>query len=599
MPWRIPLVLLFAVLCMMPVRAGAQTRPRIAVLELKGTLPRGQLSVMSDKVREGVLRSMGRQDYVVMSRENMAMLLRDMGLDCESAEGECEVETGRNIGAAYVVSGSVEDVGGGLWLASVKVHDTETGALLATGDVRGKQAIELIDQLPATVMHVMARAFGEEAQGAVQPAPAVGNTPAQAQMNLDFGGSAGGLGVEAKLKAQECSRQAEQKGSRARASTLAEAISQAQDQASQAWRAQLSELQMCTQLNREDRNGCIQAVEQWLGGARSMKVELPAGVETVLTDCGARQPAYEAEVKTVAAKEVKDAESLLTKLKAVDPQVRSGGGLGSLSQGAPQEGVLEYEEALLETQSDSYRQKAREKRHQSMNFLQDILANRSPSGAQKAEMMLRLADLYFEEGRDLYLTEKSQGQTHTASRKWQEKSIRIYQVILKSFPQYQRADEATFFLGSAMWDTGQSAAAVKEFTRLVRTYPQSRYIPDAYVMLGEYYFEHNNAYKALLAYQKATKFKKSAKWGFAMYKLAWCYYNVGEYGKAIDTMKSVVAWAGADQGRSKSKTGGRILSSALENLVRFFRSAGERDEGVLYFRRLGKTDLEEQVRTGR
>ena len=44
-----------------------------------------------------------------------------------------------------------------------------------------------------------------------------------------------------------------------------------------------------------------------------------------------------------------------------------------------------------------------------------------------------------------------------------------------------------------------------EFTKLVRNYPQSRYTPDAYVMIGEYYFDNNNAYKALLAYQKASR----------------------------------------------------------------------------------------------
>ncbi len=106
--------------------AMAEGEPRIAVLELKGKLPRGQLSVMSDKVRAGVLSALAGTDYVVMSRENMAMLIRDMGLDCESAQGECEVETGRNIGAAYVVSGSVEDMGG-LLLCTIKIHDTKRG----------------------------------------------------------------------------------------------------------------------------------------------------------------------------------------------------------------------------------------------------------------------------------------------------------------------------------------------------------------------------------------------------------------------------------------------------------------------------------------
>ena len=68
----------------------------------------------------------------------------------------------------------------------------------------------------------------------------------------------------------------------------------------------------------------------------------------------------------------------------------------------------DFEEVNL---SEEYRRLAREKRHESMAFLKDILANRAPTGEQKAEMMLRLADLYFEEGRDVYLTEMQNFET--------------------------------------------------------------------------------------------------------------------------------------------------------------------------------------------
>ncbi len=313
----------------------AEEKPRIAVLELKGELSRGQLSVLSDKVRSGVLVGLQGKDYVVMSRENMAILLKDMGLDCESVEGECEVETGRNIGAAYVVSGSIEDVGGGLLLVSLKVHDTQSGALKATGDVRGTQVIQLIDQLPGTVAQVMARAFGEGGQQApIVQAPVSPGAPAQAQFNLNFGSGGGGLGVQAKLKEQECVRQADQRGSKARATRLADAIAQAKSKASQAWRAQSSELEMCTKLERSQRGSCISAVEQWLSVARSMKVDLAAGVETIQTDCGARQPAYQAETRMVAANEVAQAESLLTRLKDAGSSDLSGG-IGGLIGAVP------------------------------------------------------------------------------------------------------------------------------------------------------------------------------------------------------------------------------------------------------------------------
>ncbi|MCB9777397.1 MAG: tetratricopeptide repeat protein [Alphaproteobacteria bacterium] len=278
--------------------------------------------------------------------------------------------------------------------------------------------------------------------------------------------------------------------------------------------------------------------------------------------------------------------------------------------------VLGLDTINIQTQmSEAYRAAARDKRREAMGFLEDILRNRPPKGVQKAEMLLRLADLYFEEGRDLYLSEmeafnaeydkcfndekcaatnlEGMKADNEESRKWQEKSIRLYRNILQNYPQYQRADEATFYLGSALQDIGEKDEAVKQFNELTRTYPDSQYVPDSYVLIGEYYFDNNNAYKALLAYQKATRFKDSPKWAFAMYKLAWCYYNVGEYGKAIDHMKAVVAFSMADQSGDSSKL--TLQEEALKDLVRFFADAGNLQEAIDYFNKLGKQDLIEAM----
>ena len=261
--------------------------------------------------------------------------------------------------------------------------------------------------------------------------------------------------------------------------------------------------------------------------------------------------------------------------------------------------------------SEEYRRMARQKRHEEMEFAKELLSRGTMQGEQKAEMMLRLADLYFQEGRDLYLVEmreyekkfdacfndpkcdsNSMQADNVESAKWQNKSIKLYRQILQNYPTFARADEATFYLASALQDTGDPKGALKEFTRLVKTYPESQYVPDSYVQIGEYYFDNNNAYKALLAYQKAAAYRDSAKYSFAMYKLGWCYYNVGEYGKAIDTMKSVVAYSmAAQQQGAASKSNIQLQDEALKDLVRFFADAGEMDEAYAYFNKLGKKDL--------
>jgi tetratricopeptide (TPR) repeat protein len=265
---------------------------------------------------------------------------------------------------------------------------------------------------------------------------------------------------------------------------------------------------------------------------------------------------------------------------------------------------------LAERQSAELREKAHAARMESIERLKQLIKEFGGGGDTKAEMLLRLADLYFEEGRDLYLGEmqvyqdqvdkcfntpgcdmNAQKADNANSKVWQDKSIKLYKQILDNYPTFVRADEATFYLGQALNDTGSPDQANAEFTRLVKTYPESRWVPDAYVLIGEYWFDKNEAFKALSAFQRAAAYKEHDKYAFANYMLAWCWYNVGDYGKAIDTMKSVVSFSLAQEASQQTKASIQLQDEALKDLVRFFADAGEMDEAYTYFNKLGKKEL--------
>ena len=67
--------------------------------------------------------------------------------------------------------------------------------------------------------------------------------------------------------------------------------------------------------------------------------------------------------------------------------------------------ALKMSDYTQEDISEAYRQAAREKRREEMAFAKELLSRGTLKGETKAEMMLRLADLYFQQGRYLYLTE--------------------------------------------------------------------------------------------------------------------------------------------------------------------------------------------------
>ena len=257
--------------------------------------------------------------------------------------------------------------------------------------------------------------------------------------------------------------------------------------------------------------------------------------------------------------------------------------------------------------SSEYQRLAEQKRLKSIDLLRGLVA-KGVAPETKAEMMLRLADLYFQQGRYLYLkemevfdqefercfnddncdTERLQA-NNAGSREWQEKSIKLYQGILRNYPRYDRADQATFYLGSALKDVGREAEAAEAFKQLVKLYQDSDFIADAYVLIGEYYFDvEANAFGALKAYLRATTYTDSPKYSYSMYKLGWCYYNVGDYTKGIETMKTVVNYSMANE---QTKANLQLQDEALRDLVRFFADADQMNEAIDYFTTLGRSDL--------
>ena len=67
----------------------------------------------------------------IISRENLLVLLESSGKKIEECEGECEIDTGRRIGADSIVSGEIQMLGKRYKL-SLRLHDTHQGALLSS-----------------------------------------------------------------------------------------------------------------------------------------------------------------------------------------------------------------------------------------------------------------------------------------------------------------------------------------------------------------------------------------------------------------------------------------------------------------------------------
>jgi TolB-like protein len=162
---------------------------RFAVLEFNGSkkMEPDDLQVLSDQARAGALSVLPRNRFLVVTRESMLSVLRQMGKkDCE--EGECEVDTLQNIGADFGVTGKVV-YSEGTYLVTLKLFDARSGALLATGRAEGEKKKDLWakveDATARLVKGGMALDAPQTPPRELSPAaPATSSAPPQAESSL-------------------------------------------------------------------------------------------------------------------------------------------------------------------------------------------------------------------------------------------------------------------------------------------------------------------------------------------------------------------------------------------------------------------------------
>ncbi len=255
---------------------------------------------------------------------------------------------------------------------------------------------------------------------------------------------------------------------------------------------------------------------------------------------------------------------------------------------------------------------------QEIGQLKEIIRD-TPEGPGKSDLYFRLAERYYEKARAIYYSEMqdydkaieawmAKRETdpdapepkldNRKSQVYTDQAMNIYKIILKKYKDYHRRDEVLFTMGYNLYESGKKSEGVKMYWELIKGYPTSRFVPDAYLAMGEHYFANNDVFNAKKAYERALKFKESKVYTFALYKLGWCDYNLGEYEKAIDKFKQVVELAQ----REAQKAGGdknkiQLRREALQDMILAFAQIDALDAAEEYYlSQVGKQGALEYLR---
>ena len=96
------------------------------------------------------------------------------------------------------------------------------------------------------------------------------------------------------------------------------------------------------------------------------------------------------------------------------------------------------------------------------------------------------------------------------SRAWLLEAVKAY-IAATRYPKYERMDEVLFRLAALLTSVKKDDQAREFFHRLIKDYPTSKYIPDAYLAFAEHAFETGEMEAALKFYEKVEQFPKSKR----------------------------------------------------------------------------------------
>jgi TolA-binding protein len=271
----------------------------------------------------------------------------------------------------------------------------------------------------------------------------------------------------------------------------------------------------------------------------------------------------------------------------------------------------EKEDAAPALQYDQFRLgvelQVASKRREQIESLRKIIALSADQG-EAPSLLFRLGELYWEESKffefeanrkdDELIKAMNRNDAAGQQRAKAEKAellerakeygklaVDQYTKIVKEYPKFERSDEVLFFLGNFLMEAGEDRKALVVYQRLVDKHPKSRYLPDSYVALGEYYFNNSKGKrpeleKALGYYKKAAEFTDSQVYAFALYKQGWCYFNMADYPSAKDKFKTVVLYGELAGASAIEKDGGKsgkasLVREARADYVRTYARDGD------------------------
>jgi TolA-binding protein len=121
-----------------------------------------------------------------------------------------------------------------------------------------------------------------------------------------------------------------------------------------------------------------------------------------------------------------------------------------------------------------------------------------------------------------------QKQAENTAKTYLLKAVKTYKGLTDNdaFRNYPKMDMALFYYGYTLQGGKYMKEARAVYDKLLKNYPNSKYVPEAHLAFADYYFEAGQLADAEARYKQVLKFPKSTAYWYAMYKMGWIHLNL-------------------------------------------------------------------------
>jgi cellulose synthase operon protein C len=203
------------------------------------------------------------------------------------------------------------------------------------------------------------------------------------------------------------------------------------------------------------------------------------------------------------------------------------------------EAVRAHLKAQLDARIDRDLGQIRSLRAEAIGLLTTFIKEAPREAPEMPEAMMRLGELLWENERETVVERFKEWEKKPVDQRGPAPDINyalsrdLFNKVLKDYPWFPQYDLTLYVDGFLATEQGKSEEAFERFTRILKEYPNSRFIADAHMARAENYFNRPDYPTALTEYEEVLKFHdKTDLVGLALFKSAWCHWRLGNTDEA-------------------------------------------------------------------